>query len=247
LRGYGDVHSFFMSANEYKNWLTNGSEVNKIQFPKSKIIEECGYISVPSFHGGNQKLIVSYADSLQIAIHSLNSSKIKGWIIDLRENTGGNQEPMIAGLGPLFSSEKLGSLIDVDNKYDSWYYRNGKYFGDGYPGCSVSNPVILTSKLPIAVLTSNVVGSSGEIDVISFIGNARTQSFGQATPGLTTGNTSFDLMDGSKIFLSSKVMADRNNKQYFGSIKPDIQIDNNIVHGTDVVIKAAVEWLKSQH
>jgi C-terminal processing protease CtpA/Prc len=155
-------------------------------------------------------------------------------------------EPMIAGLGPLFSSEKLGSLVDVNKNSDAWYYKDGKYFGDYYEGWSVSKPVTLRSKLPIAVLTSNRVGSSSEIVVIPFIGNAKTKSFGQPTMGLTTGNGSFGLADGSQLFLASTIMADRNDKQYTGSIKPDVQIDKMIVDKKDVVVAAAIDWIKSQ-
>ncbi len=246
LRQYGDFHSFFMKAEAFTNWQNNGSEVKKIKFPAYKIIEDCGYIEVPGFHGGNQKTILTFADSLQHIIKILASSNIKGWIIDLRQNDGGNQEPMIAGLGPLFSSEKLGALIDVNNMADGWYYKDGKYWGDGYNGWSVSNPITLKAKLPIAVLTSNQVGSSGEIVTISFIGNSNTKSFGQPTMGLTTGNGSFDLADGSKMFLASTIMADRNGKLYHGSIQPDFPIENKSIDGKDIVIKGAVQWIKSQ-
>lgn len=246
LRQYGDFHSFFMKADAVTNWINNGSEVKKIKFPTYKIIDEYGYIEVPGFHGGNQKIILAFADSTQHIIKILASSNIKGWIIDLRQNDGGNQEPMIAGLGPLFSSEKLGALIDVNNKADGWYYKDGKYWGDGYEGCTVSNPVSLKEKLPIAVLTSNQVGSSGEIVTISFIGNYNTKSFGQPTMGLTTGNGSFDLADESKMYLASTVMSDRNGKLYHGSIEPDFPIENKTIDGKDIVIKAAIEWIKSR-
>lgn len=179
-------------------------------------------------------------------MRKLDNSAIKGWIIDLRENTGGNQDPMIAGLGPIFSAEKLGSLVDVNNKSNAWYYKNGKYFWDDDTGFAVTNPVTLRAKLPIAVLTSNKVGSSGEIVVISFIGNARTRSFGQPTMGLTSGNGSFDLADGSKLYIASTIMADRNGKQYTGSVMPDVKIDNTIVAGKDMVMKAAIDWIRSQ-
>jgi len=115
LRAYGDHHSFLMKAAEVANWKNDGSSVSKIEFPSSRIINDCGYILVPPFHGGNQKIILAYADSLQSAIRKLEGSGIKGWIVDLRLNTGGNMEPMIAGLGPLFSSDKLGSLVHVNN------------------------------------------------------------------------------------------------------------------------------------
>ncbi|MFI5185088.1 MAG: S41 family peptidase [Chitinophagales bacterium] len=246
LRPYGDHHSFFMKADEVMNWKNGGSAVSKIELPSYKVIENCGYILVPPFHGGNQNTILAYADSLQLALKKLDNMGVKGWVIDLRLNTGGNQEPMIAGLGPLFSGEMLGSLVDLNGKAHTWNYKNGKYYGNDFEGWNVSNPTILTSKLPIAVLTSGQTGSSGEVVTISFIGNDKTKSFGQPTWGLTTGNGSFDLADGAKMFLASTIMADRNGKQYTSSIVPDVQFDNMIVDNVDVVLMKAIEWVKSQ-
>ncbi len=246
LRPYGDEHSFLMKANEVTNWEKNGSQVSAIQFPAYKVMDSCGYILVPPFHGGNPQQMLAYADSLQNAIQTLYASGIKGWIIDLRQNTGGNMEPMLAGLGPLFSADKLGSLVDVENHNDGWYYKNGKYYGDSEPGWSVSKPVKLEKQLPIAVLTSNQTGSSGEIVVISFIGNAKTRSFGQSTWGLTTGNGSFALADGSKIFLASTIMADRNGKQYRSSIKPDEEIGETVVKQDVVILAVAGDWIRKQ-
>ncbi len=246
LRPYGDEHSFLMKASEVTNWEKNGSEVAKIQFPSYKIVDSCGYILVPPFHGGNQQTMLAYADSLQNAIQTLYASGIKGWIIDLRQNTGGNMEPMIAGLGPLFSSEKLGSLVDIDNRYDAWYYKNGKYCGDSYAGWNVSSPVKLQKQLPIAVLTSDQTGSSGEIVAISFIGNAKTRSFGQPTWGLTTGNGSFALADGSKIFLASTIMADRNGNLYRSRIKPDEEIGESVVKPDALLFAVAEDWIRKQ-
>lgn len=243
LRPFGDHHSFFMSADELKNWKNEGSKVSKIEFPRYKVIDDCGYIFVPPFHGGNAELMTAYADSLQKGIQSLSNSKISGWIVDLRQNTGGNMEPMIAGLEPLFSSEKLGSLVDINGKVDSWYYKDGRYYGDGYEGWFVSRPFKLATLLPIAVLTSNKTGSSGEVVAISFLGNSNTKSFGQPTWGLTTGNGSFELKDGSQIFLASTIMTDRNGSQYTTSINPDFLIEDNTDTDTDEIIEAAIKWI----
>jgi hypothetical protein len=142
LRPFGDHHSFFMSAAEMKNWENEGSQVSKIEFPAFKVVDSCGYILVPPFHGGNPKLMTAYADSLQKGIQNLSNSKINGWIVDLRQNTGGNMEPMIGGLGPLFSSEKLGSLVDVNGKPESWYYKHGRYYGviaERHPNRQIDN------------------------------------------------------------------------------------------------------------
>ena len=191
-------------------------------------------------------MIVEYADSLQRIIEKLDKSNIKGWIIDLRENTGGNMEPMIAGLGPLFSSEKLGSLVDINGNAEAWYYSDGRYYFDGYDGWSVSKRYDVNKRLPIAVLTSDQTGSSGEIVAISFIGNELTRSFGTPTWGLTTGNGEFALEDGAQIRLASTIMADRHDHQYTSSITPDDLIQDDPATTTDETMEMAMHWIRNQ-
>ena len=230
----------------YKNWENEGSQISKVEYPTFKIIDTCGYILVPPFHGGNQNQILAFADSLQKGIQQLYNANIKGWVIDLRQNTGGNMAPMVAGLGPLFSSEKLGSLIDVNGKPDSWYYKSGKYFWDNDAGWSVPNPVAVSNKLPIAVLISGQTGRSGEAVVVTFIGNDITMLFGQPTLGLTTGNGSFKLKDGSEIYLASTIYAHRNGNKYKGSITPDFIVADNRNTESDLVITTATKWILSR-
>jgi hypothetical protein len=247
LRPYGDEHSFFMTPKEVTNLQNGGSLISKIKNPSYKLIDECGYILVPPFHGTNPQRKLEYADSLQMAIQRLYALGVKGWIIDLRENTGGDMEPMVAGLGPLFSSEKLGSLVDVNKKYDSWYYEKGKYYWDDGYSSQVLHHVSLDRQLPIAVLTSNQTGSSGEAVVVSFIGNAQTRFFGQPTWGLTTGNGSYNLIDGANIHLASTIMADRIGKLYHGPIQPDEIIKVDPRDKEDVILKAAVKWILNKY
>jgi len=49
----------------------------------------------------------------------------------------------------------------------------------------------------------------------------KTRFFGNATRGLTTGNSTFILSDSSKIFLMTVVYADRNKALYGKKIIPD--------------------------
>ncbi len=243
IRVFGDNHSFFMNAIEIANWESEGSQVSKIEFPTFDIIDRFGYILVPAFHGGNESQILDFADSLQRGIEFLTDANIAGWIVDLRQNTGGNMAPMVAGLGPLFDSERLGALIDVNGHPDSWYYKNGQYYWDRDTGFSVSKHVKLTTQLPIAVLTSAQTGSSGEAVLVSFIGNSKTKIFGQPTWGLTTGNGNFRLKDSSEIFLASTIYSDRNGKTYHGRIYPDFIIEDNASSPNDAVIEAAMKWI----
>jgi carboxyl-terminal processing protease len=242
LRSYGDEHSFLMKPEEVQAWQNN-KNAEAVHFPESRIIENCGYIKVPPFHSGDEKLSIAYADSLQEAIRVLDAAGIRGWIIDLRENTGGNMSPMIAGLGPLFDEGPLGYLVDVNGKKEAWSYKNGIYYWEKEKVITVPHPVVLSKHLPIAVLTGSQTGSSGETVVISFIGNGQTRSFGQPTWGLTTGNGAFDLPDGARMMLASTVMADRNMKIYHGSIPPDERIEKDNKAIEDQNIKAAINWI----
>jgi C-terminal processing protease CtpA/Prc len=244
LTSLGEHHSFFMKPDEVSNWKNDKSEFSTVKFPSSKVVNSCGYIFVPPFHAGNKKLIMKYADSMQVILKELNNSDIKGWIIDLRENTGGNMEPMILGLGPIFDSEKLGSLNYIDGKSQSWYYKNGSYQWDDDKISEIVNPVKLKSKLPIAVLIGPQTGSSGEIVAISFIGNGKTKFFGEPTWGLTTGNSSFDLPDGGRMMLASTFMADRNGNVYYGKVQPDEIIPASKDKSNDSVLERAIDWIQ---
>ena len=245
LRPAGDHHSFFMSPQEVKGWANTSDESANIQYANYKIIEDYGYINVPPFHGGNKKLMIAYADTMQKALQELDQKNIKGWIIDLRGNTGGNMEPMIVGLGPIFSGEGLGYLVDINNKKESWHYRNGTYYWENSAGISATSPYKLSSQKPIAVLFGPQTGSSGEVVLISFIGNSNTRTFGQSSWGLTTGNDGFDLKDSGRMMLASTRMADRNGKIYYGRIEPDQLIEQNRNEKDDQVIRAAINWFKS--
>lgn len=246
LRPYGDHHSFLMQPQEVRNWEHHNSGEPNIVYPASAIIQGCGYILVPPFHAGDQTLMRAYADTLQAQLHILDTSQIGGWIIDLRENTGGNMEPMIAGLGPLFDTKLPGSLIDVDGNPEAWGYYDGSYFWNGEKVMTVPHARTVSPGMPIAVLTSAQTGSSGEAVAISFIGNAKTRLFGQPTWGLTTGNGSFDLSDGARMMLASTIMTDRTGKKYHGPIEPDVYIENS-ADGIDNVLRAAVKWIVNEH
>ena len=155
-------------------------------------------------------------------------------------------EPMITGLGPLLSGDRYGYLVNINGGKESWYYKNGTYYGDDKPGITASNPVTLTSQKPIAVLYSEQTGSSGEIVIISFIGNPKTKSFGQPSYGLTTGNGNFDLKDGSRMMIASTMMADRNGRIYHGRILPDQVVDQNPSWKVDSALRVALDWISSK-
>ncbi|MDX1408193.1 MAG: S41 family peptidase, partial [Saprospiraceae bacterium] len=243
LRPAGDHHSFFMTAAEVAKWAEADSEEAPAQ-PLSDVMGNFGYIAVPGFHSGDAQQIQTFANAIQVAIRKMDGQDVTGWIVDLRENTGGNMEPMILGLGPLLDPGPLGSLVDVRGQHERWSYADGTYRWDNEVQSQLDDAYTVRRRRPIAVLTSPRTGSSGEIVVISFIGNTRTRSFGQPTWGLTTGNGAFDLPDGARMMLASTVMCDRTGRCYEGPVVPDVEVP--VVEGKDAVLEAALHWLEQE-
>jgi len=242
LAGLNDHHSFLMRPEEVKAWEGNGAPT-AVEYASHRIIQGCGYIAVPSFDSNDSTLMAAFVDTIQQALHRFDGAGIRGWIIDLRENKGGNMNPMVCGLGPLFDPGTLGQLVDAQGRASRWAYRDGIYMWDDRTAMTAPHPVQLGHKLPIAVLWGPHTGSSGECTAISFIGNSRTRSFGQPTWGLTTGNSEFDLSDGAKMFLASTRMADRNGNVFDGPIAPDEIVDTQADNGEDPTLKAALKWI----
>ena len=246
LQQYGDHHSFFMTPKEAEAWKEGGDESNpSVKYPSVKRIGDIGHVYVPGIHSLNSKLILAYADSLQKGLRKVYDNELKGWIVDLRPNDGGNTEPMVMGLGPLLDTGYLGALVDIDGMAERWYYEDGSVFWEEEKGLTLANPVVLPKRLPIAVLTNGATGSSGEIATISFIGNTQTRSFGQTTMGLTTGNHDLELSDGSILFLSSTRMADRNGNVFQNGVVPDQPVVPSKNPENDLVLEAAKAWILS--
>jgi len=249
LQAINDKHAFFTTAEVRKKWEGNNDETDvdfkSIKYSKSEVKDGFGYITIPGFHGNDSKLKVAFADTIQSQIQNLYTKKVKGFIVDLRKNDGGNMAPMLAGLEPLYSADTTGYLINAYQEKEYWG-RNEAFktmYGEDYTQTTIKANI--DKQMPIAVLYGHATGSSGEIIIISFIGNAETKSFGQASMGLTTGNGEYKLPDGSCIFFSSTYMADRNGVIYKTKVIPDEVIEDNST-SIDEELNAALKWLKTK-
>lgn len=188
--------------------------------------ENIGYVRVEQFAGSsNSSTAISFAQKIQDQIISEDRPELLGWIVDLRNNGGGNMWPMIAGIGPILGEGTAGYFIDPDNNQSSWGYKNGSSVIDDTPQTELRNSYELITPNPkVAILLNHAIGSSGEVMTISFIGRANTKSFGSSTCGLSTANRPFILSDGSKLNLTAAYLADRNKNLYGVPINPDVPV-----------------------
>ena len=203
-----------------------------------------GYIDVPAFLG-EDSLGKAYANKLQDAIRLSDRDGLKGWIVDIRLNEGGNMYPMIAGLGPLLGEGDLGSFLNASSA-DKWGYSNGSSLEGGNPQTTITPYKLKHPNRPIAVLIDDATASSGEIVAISFVGGPRTTLIGSETAGLTTANSEETLSDGAVANLCEAIDADRKGKKYGDVVHPNIRVKPNwSTYGTDrdVAIVAAKRWI----
>ncbi|MEJ7559332.1 MAG: S41 family peptidase [Pedobacter sp.] len=246
LRSVGDNHSFIQNKVATKQYSQVNSNPGK---PENSLIgKSIGYISVPGFSSTNDEVSIKFATDIQQMIRNLDSkNQIKGWIVDLRNNTGGNMYPMIAGLGPLTGEGILGYFVRTVNKKEakaSWFYEKGSSGAGSGKVVTVAKPYKIKNRAArVAVLIGPKTSSSGEMTAISFIGRENTKTFGTSSGGYTTGNGSFSLSDGATLLLASSITADRNLKKYLKKITPDVTV--NIDKGDSDAIETASEWLLS--
>lgn len=245
LKAAGDNHSFIQNKVSAQQYATANSNPEK---PEVKLrAGNIGYVSVPGFSSTSPAVSVQFATDIQNMIRKLDGeNQIAGWIVDLRNNTGGNMYPMIAGLGPLTGEGSLGYFVKMVNKKETqsaWFYKKGSSGAGSGSSVSVAKPYVLKRRdAKIAVIIGTKTGSSGEMTAISFIGKENTKLFGTSSAGYTTGNAIYKLSDGSNLVLASSYTADRNMKRYMKKISPDVVV-NQGNDGADADLKAAETWL----
>lgn len=205
------------------------------------------YITVPWVSTTDSAICTLIADSLQQLIATLDEKDPKGWIIDLRKNTGGNCWPMLAGIGPLLGNGVCGYFVNAREKIPI-IYTDGVAFQGKYVRCRSSKGYkIKGDKKSIIVLTGHRTVSSGEIIALAFKGKEQVYFYGEPTAGYTTANATYTLSDNSMLVLTVCMEADRTGKICEGSIIPDETITRETHPGAaDPARAAAIMWLNSQ-
>lgn len=246
-------HSFLIPPKAAEKWMgTSDGEVSSVPQEVEvavghRIDEKIAYLTVPQMGSGHGPTLTYFADTLQSLIEHLDTRKTTSWVIDLRKNGGGNCWPMLAGIGPLLGEGTCGYFMAPDGADpQAWIYKKGNTYQNEYPQTAISRkPYKMKRKQPrVAVLMGPGTASSGEIVAVSFIDRPNTRSFGQPTAGYSTTNQNYYLSDGAIMLLTVSVYADRNKQVIPLKHTPDVVIEPQ--EGEDVVLNAAVEWLRKQ-
>lgn len=237
-----DQHSFYTTAEGMGIGNPSSRRCAAASVSRPALPGDIGYVRVTAFSGTDAAAVRTFADSVQDQIRLADRSNLAGWIVDLRGNGGGNMWPMLAGVGPVLGDGIAGYFIPPSGFPSPWAYANGASTNNGFAQAMVSSVYVLARTSPrVAVLTDNLVASSGEAVAISFRARPNARSFGTATCGLSTANQSYRLSDGAMLYLTTAVMADRTRLSYGDSITPD-----EVMQGDAAVVERAIEWLHAE-
>lgn len=224
----GGKHSMLMTKSESQNTTESYDEV----LPTASLDGDIAIIKLPDFLGtaeAGQK----YAKIAEDFIHE-NRDKIKGVVLDLRGNTGGDMGPMAAAVSSLLPDGEM-----VYYHYRSYdvpvTLKNGVVSNAGTGGKSLYPDEKLN--VPVAILTDNMTASSGEALTLCFRGLENTRTFGAPTAGYTSVNMLYNMYDGAQMYLTVAFDKARTGEIFKEtSIEPDV--------ATDSPLEAALEWLR---
>lgn len=201
--------------------------------PQTKALSPDIHESVlTGFTSRDPKEADAYRNALLSAIRASNS--VKGWVLDLRNNQGGNMWPMLAGLKPFLGNAPLGYFLNRSEEKSAPWSDN---LSKGQRDTTVPD----LSTIPMAVLIGPHTASSGEAVAIAFKGRPNTRFFGTPTAGQTSGNQTFTLPDGGLMPLATSFETDRTGVVYKHGVDPDERTDDDAA-----TLQAATAWLHNR-
>lgn len=157
----------------------------------------------------------------------------KGVIVDLRGNTGGNMGPMISAVSPLlpdgiilrFKGRTRTTPISLESVLR----------GAGLPADGVEK---LPSSTPVAILTDEGTGSSGEATLLCFRGLDNVRTFGSPSAGYASANITKFLVDGYMLLITIAGDMARTGEVFCEDpVNPDVN--------TETPLEDAIAWIES--
>ena len=261
----GDVHSNISYNNKtYSNYPTYDDTTLKKLMPlvaksqqqngiiKTSVVEKnYGYIQIPGIQAWGQKTN-EYAQAIADSICWLAAKKVKGYIIDLRLNSGGQLSAMLSGLNLLLGNTYLGGGVNsYGTETNRFEILKNNFCINAVQMTAIKNKcdALLSSK-PVVVLIGPATISSGSISAIAFKGRPATLFIGEPTAdGYTTGNDYFYFTPTLSLNLSTSYSQDRNKIIYKNSVEPEVVIKDGDDFDrliNDKKVKKAIEWMKSK-
>ncbi|MCO5214816.1 MAG: S41 family peptidase [Thermomicrobiales bacterium] len=244
LRSAGDKHT---TVYDMRSRTSVSTARAPEYFPTGSKIGSFGYLSFPMTNGSTTEYHAEYAARGSALRDALYDDDVCGWIIDLRQMTGGSTRVLGTILYPFLPEGRVAGFVDVDGG-QHWTTKSD-ILRNAAPLLAVHGlePVeSIDFDIPVAVLTGFQTASAGEFALLSLMSRQNLLSFGSATAGYTTANTTFHLFDGNMMALATMAGLDLKGSVHIGAIEPDIE-DDSIGMSTSIsetTLAPILNWLE---
>lgn len=229
LKVAGGKHSFIFTVERQQQSAAEDKEI-----APSVTQQEDGILLIvlPEFGGQTKDENLRYVHAVLDALpeDAADDGTVKGVIIDLRGNTGGNMYPMIAAIHRFLPDDNI--LRFKSRKFTMPVTKD-------FVLSSVGIELQPGIDCPVALLTDEKTASSGEATLLCFRGLENTRTFGAPTAGYASANSPYPMPDGSKLVLTVSCDMARTGEIFCDDpIEPDV--------ATDQPLEAALSWLRSR-
>ena len=230
LKVAGGKHSFISTVERQQASATEDKET----VPSVTQLEEgILLIALPHFSGQtadeNQRYATAVLNGLP-ETETAEAGALKGVIIDLRGNTGGNMYPMIAAIHRFLPDDSI--LRFKTRKFTMPITKDFVLRSVGLE----AQPAL---DCPVALLTDEWTASSGEAVLLCFRGLEKARTFGGATAGYASANEPYPMPDGSQLVLTTGCDMARTGEMFCDDpIAPDVT--------TDQPLEDALIWLRNR-
>lgn len=176
-------------------------KIEKIEIPLTefKIEDNIAKISVSSFNERSKNEFISY-------IEEAEKANVKGYLIDLRDNAGGEKNSALEMMERMCKEGLLMKEVDKYNNITNAYYAKDKKYIDK----------------PVVIMTNNNTASASELFSMGLQDLNGAKTVGQTTFGKSTVLASLTFENGSSIVISSGYYYPQSERYIEGiGIEPD--------------------------
>ncbi len=217
--------SVYRPSDEKEHEFKIVREIINVPSVEDKVIGDAaaiGYIKLNQFHARSTQEII---DSL----NQLNKKDIKGLILDLRDNGGGDFDASIAIADIFLEDKEVVSVKDARGKETEHRAEAGSF------------------KLPMVVLVNGNSASASEILSGALHDNQRAILVGEKTYGKGLVQTVFPLRDGGALKLTTQKYFTPNGTDINEiGINPDFAVKNPQKGDQDLQLQQAIDILKEK-
>ncbi|MEO0339720.1 MAG: S41 family peptidase [Bacteroidota bacterium] len=196
----------------------------KPAFSVKVIDDNIGYILIPGMllidlpqEELDQKTQEMYDQVVAVA----KQQEMRGWIIDLRFNIGGNVYPMLASLHYLLGDNLMYNAMDANGKVGNPHtLKDGGFYSGDRLETKAEVSMKPNTKVPVSLLIGKMTGSAGEDIAIAFKIRGNSTFIGEESYGFLTLNDLVELPYGIKVALTTSYTVDEKGV-YRKTIQPD--------------------------